>query len=117
MKFQQFVIAVCLGGAFSVAAGEDAHHLEGDAKAPATQAASAAKPRAPAMGMGMEHMQGRMKEMRAEMAAIRGTTDPAEKQRLMEAHMRTMESSMGMMDKMMGEGTPGPKEGDHEQHH
>jgi hypothetical protein len=62
--------------------------------------------------MSMAPMQENMKRMQDEMATIRATSDPKEKERLMEEHLKTMEQSMSMMQGMMGSGMgmgPGPQ--------
>src|SRR6187455_3252970 len=46
-------------------------------------------------------MQGRMADMQALMERMRTTKDPAERQRLMAAHMRLMHDGMAMMGPMM----------------
>lgn len=51
----------------------------------------------------MQAMQGRMSEMRGLMARIHETSDPAERQRLMDEHMRAMGESMQMMGRGMGQ--------------
>jgi hypothetical protein len=60
----------------------------------------------PAAEMGQ--MQARMQEMQALMERIRNTSDPAERQRLMDEHMRAMHDGMAMMGRMGGQGGPGP---------
>lgn len=52
-------------------------------------------------------MQTRMQEMRALMERIHGTSDPAERQRLMTEHMQAMREGMTMMGRMMGGGMMG----------
>lgn len=49
----------------------------------------------------MERMQAQMQSMRALMAQIQATTDPAERARLMQAHMQSMHQGMMMMGQMM----------------
>jgi len=49
----------------------------------------------------MQQMQSHMETMREQMARIHATTDPEERQRLMEEHMRTMHEGMTMMGRMM----------------
>jgi len=54
------------------------------------------------------HIHARMQEMQALMDRIRNTSDPEERQRLMDEHMRAMHDGMAMMGRMMGEqGGPG----------
>lgn len=95
------IAALVLGGAASMAAGNDTHDHEARATAPT-----------PSSAMDHEHM-ARMKK---DMAAIHSTTDPAEKQRLMEAHSQRMKASKGMMHGMMGHGQPAPDGGKHDGH-
>lgn len=45
-------------------------------------------------------MHGHMRKMREQMAQIRATTDPKEKERLMQEHMKSMEQAMAGMDGM-----------------
>ena len=59
---------------------------------------------------GMQGMQDRMLEMRALMGRIRDASDPAERRRLMNEHMRAMREGMAMMGNMMG-GRAGPQQG------
>jgi len=59
----------------------------------------AAKPAATGEGMAM---MGNMKGMQAQMARIRSTTDPKERQKLMEEHMKSMQDSMAKMRSMGG---------------
>lgn len=53
-----------------------------------------------------------MQKMQDEMRRIRGTTDPVERQRLMDEHMKSMQQMMPMMSGMTemgrgaGQGTP-----------
>jgi hypothetical protein len=48
-------------------------------------------------------MQARMQEMQALRERVRNTSDPAERQRLMDEHMRAMHDGVAMMGRMMGE--------------
>lgn len=48
----------------------------------------------------MSQMQANMKDMQAQMAKIHATTNPKERQKLMQAHMQTMRDSMAMMGNM-----------------
>jgi hypothetical protein len=75
-----------------VAADEHAAHA----------AASLTSP-SPASGMSaMPDMAQKMATMREQMAAIRATKDPAERMKLMEAHMATMETAMQNMQQHQG---------------
>jgi hypothetical protein len=42
-----------------------------------------------------------MKEMQGQMEKIRETTDPKERQKLMQEHMQAMQANMDTMQKMM----------------
>jgi hypothetical protein len=73
-------------------------------------------PARPAMNMQMDaqmsEMQANMKDMQAQMEKIRVTTSPKERQKLMQAHMLTMQESVAMMESMskpmmMDGGQPG----------
>ncbi|MDA8257745.1 MAG: hypothetical protein M0Z99_19300 [Betaproteobacteria bacterium] len=54
------------------------------------------------MGKQMPKMQEKMKAMQAQMDKIHKTTDPAERQKLMQAHMQAMMENMEMMRGMGG---------------
>ena len=77
------------------------------AQAPAQQDQATPAPQAPAQAQQMAQMQSKMKEMQALMTQLHATTDPKERERLMDAHMKAMGEAMGMMDKMAG-GMMGP---------
>jgi hypothetical protein len=96
MHLKPVILGACLALVAYPAIADDAHH-------PGTAKPAPAKPAPKADGMdGMMHgMQRNMKRMQDEMAAIRAAKDPKEKERLMEEHLKTMESSMAMMKKMM----------------
>jgi len=57
----------------------------------------------PRSGMPMATEQ-QMQKMQDEMRRIRGTTDPVERQRLMDEHMKSMQQIMPMMSGMPGMG-------------
>ena len=61
-------------------------------------------PAKPGMGMDkqMPRMQENMKDMQLQMQKVHGTTDPAERQRLMQAHMLAMQENMKAMRGMGG---------------
>jgi hypothetical protein len=61
--------------------------------------------------MDMAPMQERMTRMHGQMEKIRATSDPKEKQRLMEEHYKSMQQSMSMMQGMMGGGMMHGKKG------
>ena len=75
----------------------------------------------PRGGMPMATEQ-QMQKMQDEMRRIRATTDPAERRRLMDEHMKSMQQMMPMMSQMGGMGAmggmgggPGPGPGNPEQ--
>lgn len=72
---------------------------------PIASAQDKAVPATPTMAMGANHqmtqMQANITEMQAQMARIRTTTDPKERQKLMQEHLQTMQASMNMMRGMM----------------
>ncbi len=73
--------------------------------ASAQEKAAPAKPAMP-MGMNMDkqlpQMQDNMKKMQQQMEKIRATTDPKERQKLMQAHMQAMQENMKAMRGMGG---------------
>lgn len=76
---------------------------------PAEPAPQATSPAAAAgdttrYGQQLAEVQANMEKMQEEMAAIRATKDPTERQKLMQTHMATMQATMGLMHGMM---TPG----------
>ena len=82
--------------------------------APVASAQDPAAPTQPAMGMDaqMSQMHANMAAMQAQMEKIHATTNPKERQKLMQAHMQTMQESMAMMESMskpmiMDGGQPG----------
>ena len=104
--------------------------------APIASAQDKSAPAKPAMNMDMDKhmskMQGNMKAMQAQMDTIHKTTDPKERQKLMQAHMQAMQENMkamrGMGGSMMKGGGDhagmkmdgkkgGMKEGDMMKHH
>ena len=74
--------------------------------APIASAQEKSPPTKPAMSMDMDkhmsRMQGNMKAMQAQMDAIHKTTDPKERQKLMQAHMTAMQENMKAMRGMGG---------------
>lgn len=87
------------------AMAEDAHHPEEkQQKPPAAKPVPKAAPKCGAGMANMAPMRDNMKRMQDEMARIRASTDPKEKERLIEEHFKTMEQSMSMMQAMMGSG-------------
>lgn len=71
---------------------------------PMASAQDKAAPVKPAMSMPMDaqmsQMQTNMTLMQTQMDRIHATTDPKERQKLMQAHMQTMQDSMAMMRSM-----------------
>jgi hypothetical protein len=70
-----------------------AHHPETNATSPAGTTSSAALPGPTA------EVAANMKKMQEQMAAIRATTEPKERGRLLEAHMQAMQVTMQGMQK------------------
>jgi len=72
--------------------------------APLATAQDEAAPTKPAMSTEMDaqmsQMRANMTEMQAQMEKVHATTDPKERQKLMRAHMQTMQESMAMMRSM-----------------
>ena len=91
------VVVLVVGGSLSTA------FAQAPAERPATSAPQTV-PSGPMMGGGMQEMQAAMKKMQDQMAKIRATSDPAERQKLMAEHMASMREAMGMMTKMGGMG-------------
>ena len=83
--------------------------------APIVSAQEKPAPAKPAMSMDMDkhmsQMQEKMKAMQAQMDTIRNTTDPKERQKLMQAHMQSMQENMKAMRGMSGQMMKGA--GDH----
>lgn len=79
---------------------------------PFVSAQEKSAPAKPAMGMDMDkqmpQMQEKMKAMQGQMDKIHKTTDPKERQKLMQAHMQAMQENMKMM---RGMGSPMMKGG------
>lgn len=68
---------------------------------PATLLAQAPAPETSTQPPTAQEMQSRMQQMSEQMARIHGTQDPAERQRLMQEHMQSMNAGMTMMGQMM----------------
>jgi hypothetical protein len=98
MNLKHLALAACMAAAPQFGMADDAHHPDKAKPAPEKPAAKTG-PKAMAGMMG--GMQENMKRMQDQMVAIRAARDPQRKERLMEEHMKTMESSMAMMRKMM----------------
>lgn len=80
------------------------------AQQPNARAEQAPPSERPTPMQGMPGMQERMLEMRALMGRIHDASDPAERRRLMDEHMRAMQEGMAMMANMMG-GRMGSQQG------
>jgi hypothetical protein len=122
MKTASKLVAVLLVISFPSIA-----HAQTPGEPPATPTPQAS-PGSPMMGSSMQDIQATMKKMQEQMATIRSTSDPAERQKLMFEHMSTMREAMGTMMKtgsamgmmpgggmMRGDGkksstTPGPRD-------
>ncbi|MCK9382459.1 MAG: hypothetical protein M0P95_15525 [Sulfuritalea sp.] len=80
---------------------------------PALSAQEKVAPGKPAMSMATDkqtlQMQENMKKMQQQMEQFRATTDPAERQKLMQAHMQTMQENMQTMHGMDGAMMKGDK--------
>ena len=63
---------------------------------------AAPAPEQGAEGHSMASMHERMGQMRDQMARIRASEDPADRERLMREHMESMQRHMEMMDAMQG---------------
>jgi len=97
MNTRQVVLAFCISSLAPLAFADDAHHPEDK-----TQAAPAKPaPKQPAMMMDMGAMQTNMKRMQEQMAQIRSNPDAKARERLMDEHMKTMQETMSLMDRMM----------------
>jgi hypothetical protein len=99
----KFTLSIFLASILAVpiaqAADEDdhsAHHPDADQQ----QAAPARDDKA--AGMTMEKMRDNMKKMQEQMEKIHATTDPAERRKLMQEHMQSMQEGMKMMGRMGG---------------
>lgn len=94
-------LPLAAGLAFAQSKDKDdhsAHHPD-----PAKSAAPAKKSESVPPGAAMKaQMQSKIKAMQDQMAKIKSTTDPAERQKLMEEHMKSMQEGMSMMRGMMG---------------
>jgi hypothetical protein len=77
-------------------------HAQTSGAQPATPLPQAS-PGGPMMG-GTQDMQAAMQKMQEQMAKLRSTSDPTERQKLLTEHMSTMQGAMGTMMKMGGPG-------------
>ena len=78
----------------------EGHHPDQEKRDAVTQPQSTAKPEAAGHDM-QNHMQENMKVMQAQMEKMRQTTDPAEREKLMQEHMQTMQEHMKNMGEHM----------------
>jgi hypothetical protein len=83
MRTRYLLAAACAAALAGAVFAEDAHH-------------PAAKPAAPGM-MNMGKMGETMQRMQEQMKQIQAASDPKERQRLLEEHMKTMQEAMPMM--------------------
>jgi periplasmic protein CpxP/Spy len=87
MLTRYLLAAACAAALAGAAFAEDAHHPDPTAK-------PAAKP---GPGMNMGKMGETMQRMQEQMKQIQAASDPKERQRLLEEHMKTMQEAMPMM--------------------
>ena len=100
MKLKGTVVATIIAVLSSGVLADDAHHPDKAGK-PAAEQLDAKN----TTGMGnMATMQDNMKRMHDQMQKVHATSDPKERQRLMDEHMKTMHEAMYMMDGMSGGG-------------
>jgi hypothetical protein len=95
MNLKALFAATCIAAAGTYAFAEDSHHPD---QPKASEAPAKPVPKAPA---GMGPMHEHMKMMREQMAAIRSATDPKERERLIDEHIKSMQEGMSMMQGMM----------------
>lgn len=88
MRTRYLLAATCMAALAGAAFAEDTHH-------PAQAARPAAEP-VPGM-MNMGRMGETMQRMQEQMKQIQAASDPKERQRLLEEHMKTMQEAMPMM--------------------
>ena len=82
-----------------VACADDAHHVGGT---PQAGEASRTAPASRVNDETMKQMRDHMVRMREFMTKMEKTTDPAERQKLTDEHMKTMQDGMAMMCGMSG---------------
>lgn len=99
-------ITAVIGSAVLLAAtgayANDAHHPETATQKSATAPKKTTSGQSDQSAERFENARRQMQKMLAEMDAIRETKDPAERQRLMDEHMRTMQDTMQAMHAMGG---------------
>jgi hypothetical protein len=86
MRTKYLLTVACVAALAGAAYAEEAHH-------PATKP-EAAKP---APGMNMGKMGEAMQRMQEQMKQIQAASDPKERQRLLEEHVKTMQEAMPIM--------------------
>jgi hypothetical protein len=94
MKFRQIAVAGCVSVLSTLAFADEAHHADSQPQAVPSKAG----------GMEMGGMRANMKRMQEQMAQMRSASDPKERDRLVNEHMKTMQDSMSMMHGMMAGG-------------
>jgi hypothetical protein len=97
VKLAKIVLALSLTSLAALAFADDAHHPDEKAQAAPSQPAA----KQPAEAMGMSAMHANMKRMHEQMAQIRAASDPKERARLVDEHMKTMQSMSSMHCQMM----------------
>ena len=107
MQMKSFALSAVLVSMVAVSApliADDAHHPPKDpATAPGSPAP--AKPGAPSPeGASYRQMNEMMETMHEQMDRLRGATDPAERQKLLQEHRRSMHQAMDTMRGVMGGG-------------
>lgn len=94
-----------IAGAALIAAtqafADDAHHAAADAPSSGAAAVSSAQPGVHS-GKRIEAMRSEMLKMMDQMRQLQQTKDPAERQRLLDEHMQTMQETMRTMQGMGG---------------
>lgn len=105
MKTMASSVVLALSLALPMAYADDRHH---------PQNAESGKQTTAPQGKGTAGMD-RMQEMRKTMDRLHATTDPKERERLMQEHMDQMEGMMNDMHGTMGKGMGSAQSGDHQQ--
>jgi hypothetical protein len=98
MSLKSILVAACTVVLSATAFADDAHHPE---KAGEPAAANPAAQPAPGT-MDMGKMNESMQRMQEQMKKIQAASDPKERQRLVEEHMKTMSEAMPMLRAMSG---------------
>ena len=79
----------------------EGYHPDQEKRDAVTQPQNIEKPAAAGHEMHMQQMQEHMKEMQTQMEKMRQTTDPAEREKLIQAHMQAMQEHMKTMQERM----------------